>query len=719
MSFLGITGLVNFLTSAILGLFVLSRNTRSAQNRSFAYANGSIALYSLGYFLWQLAQNAGDALFWFKVLFAGIICVNATFLHLVFSITGVFAAKRRELLVYYAINAVFCVLNFAHLLYETVEPRHGMGFWPSPLPLFHLYLVFWFWQCLYGSYRLINGMRVTHGVKREQVRYTLLSAIVGFLGGCSNWPMWYGYDFPPHANILVSVYVIIIAYAIIKYRLMDVRIVLTRAGIFVLVYAIVLGLPLWIGLYGDFGILAFLTLFGLTLLGPFIQRYFQGKAEGMLLAAQRRYQILLLNASKRITRERDLDKLLKLITYGVKRAVKSEFTAIFIKTRSDEEYRLRAYANRESIPGIAPFPAGDPLVALLRTRKVPLVFEEVHHLLGHRFPREVHLVVPTFWEKDLLGFLLIGKKLNRSYFTRDDVRTFEILSHQGALAIENCLYVQENKSVQERLFQAEKLAFIGGMAEGVAHQIKNRLNHFSLATREMQVELADMTRTLEGASRDKLGNSIAYLNELGDSLIDNVKRTDAVIQGILNFANMGRDADQFSAIPFADLVRAAADLVKIKHDIEELPLYVECGPRAMIYGIRMQMVEVLYNLIDNGYEAIEQKKNYMMGEAGRGTFEPSIRVRLQENDGASIIEISDNGAGIREEDRRKLFAPYFTTKSSYKIKLESGIGLYVARRMVEETHRGRIWFESEYRKGTKFSMKLPRPAVSIEDQGAD
>jgi hypothetical protein len=356
MSFLGITGLVNFLTSAILGLFVLSRNAHSAQNRSFAYANGSIALYSLGYFLWQMARDADAALLWFKVLFAGIIFVNVTFLHLVFSITGIYNAKRLELMIYYAVNAVFCILNFAQLLYETVEPRHGMGFWPSPLPLFHLYLAFWLWQCLYGSYRLIRAMRLTHGVKREQVRYTLVSAIVGFLGGCSNWPMWYGYDFPPYANILVSVYVIIIAYAIIRYRLMDVRIVLTRAGIFVLVYAIVLGLPLWIGVHSEFGMLAFLTLFGLTFLGPFMQRYFQGKAEGMLLATQRRYQKLLLNASKRITRERDLDKLLKFITYGVKRAIKSEFTAIFIKTHGDEAYHLRAYANREHIPGAPPLP---------------------------------------------------------------------------------------------------------------------------------------------------------------------------------------------------------------------------------------------------------------------------------------------------------------------------------------------------------------------------
>jgi signal transduction histidine kinase len=315
--------------------------------------------------------------------------------------------------------------------------------------------------------------------------------------------------------------------------------------------------------------------------------------------------------------------------------------------------------------------------------------------------------------------MLIGKKLNRSYFTPDDVRTFEILSHQGALAIENCLYVQENKSVQERLFQAEKLAFIGGMAEGVAHQIKNRLNHFSLATREMQIELEEMTRMLDGASTKGLESSMQYLNELGDSLIDNVKRTDAVIQGILNFASMGKDADQFSAIMLADLVHAAADLVKIKHDVEELPLQIDCGPQSMIYGIRMQMVEVIYNLIDNSYEAIEQKKSYMLGDTERGAFEPSIRVRLLENNGASIIEISDNGAGIKEEDRRKLFAPYFTTKSSYKIKSESGIGLYVAQRMIEETHRGRIWFESEYRKGTKFTIKIPRPEVSLGDEGAD
>ncbi|TAL33250.1 MAG: GAF domain-containing protein [Spirochaetes bacterium] len=717
MSFLAITGLVNFLTSAVLGLFVLSHNPRNAQNRSFAYANGSIALYSLGYFLWQIAPDAGTAHSWFKVLFTGIVFVNVTFLHLVYSFTGNYRTRRRELHAYYAVNLIFCALNLASQLYDSVEPRFGLGFWPTPLPLFHAYLAFWFWQCVYGSYWLIRSVRTLHGVRREQVRYTLVSAIVGFLGGCSNWPMWYGYDIPPYANILVSVYVIIIAYAIIRYRLLDVRIVLTRAGIFLLVYAPVLGIPLWIGLHGGFGISAFLSLFALTLAGPFIQRYIQGKAEGVLMAKQRSYQHILLNAAKSIVREHDLDKLLKLIAYGVKRAVKAEFTAIFLRARTEDCYRLRAHANREFLSGIAPFSRDDPLVAELVDKMKPLVFEEVNHFLAHRFPREVHLVVPTFWEGDLLGFMLIGKKLNKSYYTRDDVRTFEILSHQAALAVENCLYVEDIKTVQERLFQAEKLAFIGGMAEGVAHQIKNRLNHFSLATREMQLEIAELTETKRELMKrePELEAALEYLKELGDSLIDNVKRTDAVIQGILSFASMGKDADQFSSVTFDELLRTAADLVRIKHDVADLPLAVESAPYATLFGIRMQLVEVLYDLIDNSYESIVQKKGFRMGEEERRSFEPRISVRLVQETGTSLVEIADNGTGMRAEDRKKVFAPYFTTKSSYKIKTESGIGLYVARRIIEETHRGQIWFESEYGKGTRFFIRIPRPASLMEE----
>ncbi len=85
-----------------------------------------------------------------------------------------------------------------------------------------------------------------------------------------------------------------------------------------------------------------------------------------------------------------------------------------------------------------------------------------------------------------------------------------------------------------------------------------------------------------------------------------------------------------------------------------------------------------------------------------------MKMKLSQTEKAYHIEISDNGMGMKPEDKNKIFAPFFTTKSSYKSG--TGIGMYVVKRMVEENHKGKISFSSEYGEGTKFSIELPKKA---------
>ncbi|MCM8774318.1 MAG: ATP-binding protein, partial [Candidatus Omnitrophica bacterium] len=130
-----------------------------------------------------------------------------------------------------------------------------------------------------------------------------------------------------------------------------------------------------------------------------------------------------------------------------------------------------------------------------------------------------------------------------------------------------------------------------------------------------------------------------------------------------------------------------------------------------LYGIKVQITEVLYNLLDNAYEAIEAKYEGLKEEE-KSNYKGKIKIIVNGQISSVIIEIRDNGIGIKGEDKLKIFAPFFTTKSSYKplskIKSGTGIGMYVAKRLIEENHKGRIWFESEYNKGTTFYIELPR-----------
>jgi signal transduction histidine kinase len=125
-----------------------------------------------------------------------------------------------------------------------------------------------------------------------------------------------------------------------------------------------------------------------------------------------------------------------------------------------------------------------------------------------------------------------------------------------------------------------------------------------------------------------------------------------------------------------------------------------------IHGVKAQIMESIYNILDNAYEAILDKRNYRLTDEEKLTFTPLIKLKVSENERNWRLEISDNGIGVKEQDAKKIFAPFFTTKSSYKSG--TGIGMYVVKTIVEENHHGKIWFESTYMQGTKFVIELPK-----------
>ncbi len=516
-------------------------------------------------------------------------------------------------------------------------------------------------------------------------------------------------NFFPTGCISMTVGYFLIGYTVIRYRLMDIRVAITRAGIFVFIYGAVLGVPFYIGYLTKSWALATSFAVILATVGPIVYRSLQKKAADALLSEQRRYQKILVQAASGMSREHDLNRLAKLIVYIVKRSVRIDFSAIIIEDRDQGVYKLRATRDGVHAIGSSTFSYKDPLVKYLRHKKEPLLYEELPPDLRNslHFPLRVALIVPSFIEDRLLGFLFLGEKLNRQPYTQDDINVFRILSHQTALAIENCFFFDEFKKAQEKIFTAEKLASIGGMADGVAHQIKNRLNHFSIASGEMKFEIMDFIKSKPRFVEEnpELKKTFDYLVNISDSLVNNVKRTDDIIKGILHFARVEEKETFFSYFSLKESIDLSLNLLRVKHEIENIPLVIDLGSSDMIHGVKAQITEAIYNLLDNAYEALQEKKKMFDGDEKKN-YNPLIELKLFQEPHLSRIEISDNGIGIKEEDKHRIFAPFFTTKSSYKSG--TGIGMYVVQRMIEENHNGKIWFSSEYMQGARIFIELPK-----------
>jgi nitrogen-specific signal transduction histidine kinase len=250
----------------------------------------------------------------------------------------------------------------------------------------------------------------------------------------------------------------------------------------------------------------------------------------------------------------------------------------------------------------------------------------------------------------------------------------------------------EMRDVHRHIINTEKLASMGQMAAGVAHELNNPLSTILLYTHILGKKLKD---------REDLGHDLNLVAEESE-------RCKKIVGNLLDFARQSRV--HVAAVDVLDVVQQAVDsaaaTVEPNGHVVDLVVDVKPGLRAELD--RDQMTQVLVNLVKNGVEAME-------GRDG------TVRVEAREVEGGGRVHfaVSDEGAGIPLSARDKVFQPFFTTKSIGK---GTGLGLPISYGIVK-MHNGTIWFDTETDRGTTFHVELPSTHAGggtalIDDKGA-
>ena len=170
-------------------------------------------------------------------------------------------------------------------------------------PIYLVFYVLFYWILLFYSFFLLTfSYKNSYGVVRNQLKYFILASIVAWTGPVFMWPLEFRINIYPYSNFLIAFYPLIIAYAIIKYHLMDIHVVITRVGIFSILYVFLLFIPFYIGYQTKSWILSAICAFIFASVGPFIFNRLQKKATDLILMRQRRYQKTLLRMAEGMTR---------------------------------------------------------------------------------------------------------------------------------------------------------------------------------------------------------------------------------------------------------------------------------------------------------------------------------------------------------------------------------------------------------------------------------
>ncbi|AMA57042.1 sensor histidine kinase [Bradyrhizobium sp. CCGE-LA001] len=264
------------------------------------------------------------------------------------------------------------------------------------------------------------------------------------------------------------------------------------------------------------------------------------------------------------------------------------------------------------------------------------------------------------------------------------------------------------RTAQDRLIQTEKLASLGQLTAGIAHEIKNPLNfvnNFSSVSTELIDELNETLRSaaLDGKTKEEVDELTGMLRGNLEKVVQHGKRADSIVRNMLLHSREG--SGEHRAVDINGIVEESLNLAyhgaRAERPAFNVTLQRSLDPAAGVVDIYPQEItRVFLNLISNGFYATAKRK-----EGEGDAFEPILSVATKDLGGSVEIRIRDNGTGIPPEVKEKMFNPFFTTKPAGE---GTGLGLSMSHDIVVKQHGGTIDVNTTQGVFTEFIITLPR-----------
>lgn len=682
--------LIAAIANLIIGMAVLGRCRTDRLARAFVFFSVCLALWNFGIFSLYHIEDPVRAEWWSRLFRIGIVFGPPAALHTVLLLNRNRSRVSSYLLAgSYLTSVVLAILNFQGVLVSGVA-AHYWGWYPVVTPLYRILAFHIFATILLSVERTYHAYRYPESPRsKAQAKFWFVAFLLGSLLLVTNVAALYGAHIYPLGNFGNVVYDAIMAYAIVRHRLMDVDYIVRKFVSFTAALSIIL-LPGSIGLYElalfvgaqapSILVLASvaLTLIGIVLV-PTVQQALETRVQQAFFPRRYDYRQRLRRFSANLVHVLDEAALVRQLGDTLSEILDVEFCRIYLDRGRDGGFEP-AYPEDDPPPPLA------PLVAhACRRMTEPLLVSEVERLnrVAARKLREdaVEVILPLRIDDHVMGVVLLARNRDFLLISTEDLQLLATVAASASVALENSRLSAELRRSEAVLARANRLSSLGTLAAGIAHEIRNPLTAVKtfldlLPERQDDRDFIDQFRSLS-------------LSEL--------KRVTDLINDLLS---MGRSTTtQRTRVALSECIEPVARLVESQARKRHVRVVLETKPGVSDVNADLdQIKQVVMNLVLNALDASPP--------------ETTITLRLYEGADGPTFEVEDQGVGIPRERLDDIFEPFYTTK-----KTGTGLGLALVHQMVVE-HGGTITVESDVGRGSRFIVTLPAADEPLQATGS-
>jgi len=719
-----------------IGLLVFFKNRKNVVNIFYGLFVIFMAIWSLGLAMFYFNPEISVMHFWANFLYVagGLIAVFFFYFSLIFPSSSSPISNVKKLLIFLPNIVLFIMFFFTNLILKDVFIEDGTrGFIYGPFHfLFDLqFIVFFLW----GFLNLIKKYKQEADIAKAQLKYIILGTSLGLIiAGTTNviLPWFNNFEYLWIGPVAALIWIGFNAYAILKYRLMDIRIVIRQSVVYFFAFVSIVALSIGVHFLLNylFSLSAILEVIIITVLAAVLFNYLVNQylkvANKYFFYSFYSYQETIKGLSSKLISILDLDELTDTIVKEIMDVMKLNRAGVLLREKETDKYEIQHIIGFREDNGIS-LVRNNFLTQRLEQTKKPIVHEElglqirdIHdkkikenliNLQSNMKRIEAELCLPLISRDKLKGVIVLGKKLSGEAYSVQDLNLLESLAIQASLAIENAqLYdqVQDfSKNLESKVSEQTK-------------EIRQKTDHLEelLKKNEALSQMkTEFLRVVNHQLRTPTSIIKGMLSMLVEGSIKGKKKKEEAIDKLYS------SADRLETI--LDDILDAQDLIDGKPspnldptDIEELinkvisPILILAKQKNIKLGFKKSAKQLPKILLDAGLieKAIKKLVDnaVLYTEKGEVIIEAKVVEDKQTQKEILEIRVKDTGVGVVDEDKQRLFKIFTRGNQAERIHQNgSGLGLYIAKEYIE-AHQGRIEAESEgENKGTTFIITLP------------